>query len=477
MRIVSNTAAFPRDNRAWPRGAFGFSVACAVVALAGSAALVASADSVAQAAGLLVTFLALTGLETATFLNAVRPLLEGEQVPVRTRLVQVGLVVLTLLAFVAGAKAGGAAVCGFLTGVFAPTAWAIRHARINRGLERAAENEPGTQMETVTPMATVTDIGTANATVTEPVAGTGTSEEPVTAKPADQPRVDQPPVDQPAMDQPAMDQIPDDQIPEDRAPDDRTPIDQSAPRASARRIPRIGPVLREALAESTGRLLAWAAATTVTVVGCATLGTPDSVVQKTVFVGVCILLWVAVQTAALWVAEREFERAATVPKRRYVVLVKDPSPHSNRPMLGMWTTEPAPQDGRLPRAEAVYLCDGERRALISSPGALVVHEAWVALGSRALSTPRWVAADAGVALPTRRAFLGWRSLGSVIEAERPARARPLTMRAPHPNTERTSANVQVIMKEERVDSRWIRVFAWRLAVMVAVAVVFTLLNR
>ena len=174
MRIVSNTAAFPRDNRAWPRGAFGFSVACAVVALAGSAALGASADSVAQAAGLLVTFLALTGLETATFLNAVRPLLEGEQVPVRTRLVQVGLVVLTLLAFVAGAKAPrGAAVCGFLTGVFAPTAWAIRHARINRGLERAAES--GTQMETVTPMATVTDIGAANATVTEPVAGTGTS--------------------------------------------------------------------------------------------------------------------------------------------------------------------------------------------------------------------------------------------------------------------------------------------------------------
>ena len=454
MRVVSNAAAFPRDDRAWPRGAFGFSVACAAVALAGSAALVASADSVAQAGGLLVVFLVMAGLETASFLNAVRPWLEGKQVPVRTRLVQVGLVLLTLVAFAAGAKAGGAAACGFLTGVFAPSAWAIRHARINRGLERAAETETETQMETVTLMGSVTEIGT----VTETVTGTGTGEEQAPAAPP----VDQPPIDQPPIDQPPVDQPPD---------------DQPSPRATARRTPRIGPVLREALAESTGRLLAWAAATVVTVVGCAALGRPDAVVQKVVFVGACVLVWVAVQTATVWVAERDFARAATVPKRKYVVLVKDPSPHSNRPMLGMWATEPVPKDGRLPRAEAVYLCDGERRTLISSPGALVVHESWVAIGSRALSTPRWVAADASVALPRRRAFLGWRSLGSVIEAERPARARPLTMRAPHPNTERTSANVQVIMKEERANSRWVRVFALRLAVMVAVAVMFSLLNR
>jgi hypothetical protein len=51
------------------------------------------------------------------------------------------------------------------------------------------------------------------------------------------------------------------------------------------------------------------------------------------------------------------------------------------------------------------------------------------------------------------------------------------MRAPHPNTERTSATAQVIMEEERANGRWFRVFVWRLAVMVAVAVVFTLLNR
>ncbi len=470
MRIVSNAAAFPRDDRAWPRGAFGFSAAVAVVALAGSAALVASADSVGQAAGLLVVFLVMAGLETVSFLNAVRPWLEGKQVPVRTRLVQVGLVLLTLVAFVAGAKAGGAALCGFLTGVFAPSAWAIRHARINRGLERAAESEAGTQMETVTPMGTVTDIGTATGAVpenvTETVSETGTGEQ---LAPAD-PRV--PPSDQPPNDQP-----PNDQPPNDQPPNDQPSMDEPPPRVTSRRTPRIGPVLREALAESTGRLLAWAAATVVTVLGCAALGTPDAAVQKAVLVGACVLVWVAVQTAIVWVAERDFARAATVPKRKYVVLVKDPSPHSNRPMLGIWTTEPVPKDGRLPKAEAVCLCDGERRALISSPGALVVHEAWVAVGRHSLSTPRWVVADAGVALPRRRAFLGWRSLGAVIETQRPARARPLTMRAPHPNTERTSATAQVIMEEERANSRWVRVFAWRLAVMVAVAVVFTLLNR
>ena len=114
--------------------------------------------------------------------------------------------------------------------------------------------------------------------------------------------------------------------------------------------------------------------------------------------------------------------------------------------------------------------------LLSSPGALVVHEAWVCSGSGSRSKPRWVAADAGVALPARRTFLGWRSLGSAIEAERPARSRPLTMRAPHPNNERTGAPAEVIMEEKPRNGRWFRVFAQRLAAMVAVAAVFALLD-
>ncbi len=446
MRIVSNAAAFPRDDRPWPLGAFAFSVVCAVAALAGSAALVATADSVAHAAGLLVVFVAMTGLEAVTFLSALRPWLEGMPVPTQTRLVQVGLVLLTLVAFAAGLAVGGAAACGFMTGVFAPSAWAIRHARINRGLERAAQTD--TEIET--------EI------VGEPAAA---------PPPVHLRSVDQPP-DQPA-DQPSGEQSPADQ------PVDQPAADQAPPRVvTARRTPRVGPALREALADSTGRLLAWAAATVVTVVGVAALvDDPGAVVARVAFVGVCILVWVALHTVALWFAVTEFERSATVPKKRYVVLVKDPSPRGSRPMLGVWTTEPRPEDGRLPRAEGVYVCDSGRRALISTPGALVVHEAWVAVGSHALSTPRWVTADAGVALPTRRALLGWRVLGSVIETQRPARARALTMRAPHPNNERTSATTQVIMKEEGADGRWVRVLASRLTVMVAVAALFILLNR
>ena len=89
-----------------------------------------------------------------------------------------------------------------------------------------------------------------------------------------------------------------------------------------------------------------------------------------------------------------------------------------RPLLGLWNEEPLSQ-GRLPRAEAVYRCDEERSALMSPPGRVIVHEAWVDTGKRSRARPRWVVADAGLALPHRGAALGRWYLASLIGSERP----------------------------------------------------------
>ena len=134
--------------------------------------------------------------------------------------------------------------------------------------------------------------------------------------------------------------------------------------------------------------------------------------------------------------------------------------------------------GRLPRAEAVYRCDEERSALMSPPGRVIVHEAWVDTGRHSGSRPRWVVADAGLALPHRGAALGRWYLASLIGSERPAGARPLTVRSPHPDTEPSSALAR--HPDQRADSRvfgsWARLFAWRLAALLGVALIFTWLT-
>jgi len=139
MRIVSDAAAFPRDDRAWPPGAFTVSLVGSVAALAASASLVASADSLGRALDLLFVFVVLAGLEAAAFLDATRPWLRGLGFPSRTRGIQVALFLLVLVSFAGGPDLGGSTVCGFLAGVFLPNASVMRFARLNRGLANESE--------------------------------------------------------------------------------------------------------------------------------------------------------------------------------------------------------------------------------------------------------------------------------------------------------------------------------------------------
>ncbi len=66
-------------------------------------------------------------------------------------------------------------------------------------------------------------------------------------------------------------------------------------------------------------------------------------------------------------------------------------------------------------------------------GSVVVHEAWVDTGPRPRSKPRWIAADAGIAVPHRRAVLGRWYLSNLLSGERPLQPQRLTLQPPHPD--------------------------------------------
>ena len=251
---------------------------------------------------------------------------------------------------------------------------------------------------------------------------------------------------------------------EDPEPDDSEPM----PRGQA---PRVGRVLRAELAEERGLWLAWAAAAAVAVLGCVAAGESD-VASGVGFVAAVVLLWVGRRLLGVWRALRDYEKSETEPRRAYVALLNDPNARVTRPLLGVWSEEPL-SHGRLPRAEAVFRCDEERSALMSPPGRVVVHEAWVDTGKRSRARPRWVVADAGLALPHRGAALGRWYLASLIGAERPARARPLTVQSPHPDTEPSASVGETLISEKPpLLGPWARQFAWRLAGLLALALMF-----
>jgi hypothetical protein len=251
---------------------------------------------------------------------------------------------------------------------------------------------------------------------------------------------------------------------EDPEPDDSEPM----PRGMA---PRVGRVLRAELAEERGRCLAWAAAAVVAVLGCVAAGERD-VASGVGFVAAVVLVWVGRRLLGVWRALRDYEKSETEPRRAYVALLNDPNARVTRPLLGVWSEEPL-SHGRLPRAEAVFRCDEERSALMSPPGRVVVHEAWVDTGKRSRARPRWVVADAGLALPHRGAALGRWYLASLIGSERPARARPLTVQSPHPDTEPSASVGETLISEKpALLGPWARQFAWRLAGLLALALLF-----
>ena len=103
-----------------------------------------------------------------------------------------------------------------------------------------------------------------------------------------------------------------------------------------------------------------------------------------------------------------------------------------RPLLGVWTEEPVVRGSVFPRPDVVFRCDDDLDDLLSHQGDVAVHEAWVDTSGRGIRGARWVAADAGVALPHRRALLGRWFFSSLTRAERPGVAEPAPLGAARP---------------------------------------------
>ena len=163
----------------------------------------------------------------------------------------------------------------------------------------------------------------------------------------------------------------------------------------------VGQLLDEAVAEERRRWLAWLVAGAVITGACLTLDLPSKfmIVLGVAFFGVLPMIWVPRRLCGVWLARRAVAGAATPPRRAFVVLLDHSA--ALRPTLGIWSTPPVAGGGRIPPPEQVYLCCDQRDALLCT-GATVVYEAWVGTGARRTSKPRWVAADAGIAVPHRR---------------------------------------------------------------------------
>lgn len=195
----------------------------------------------------------------------------------------------------------------------------------------------------------------------------------------------------------------------------------------------VGQALRHTVAVERRRWLAWLIADVAALV----VFSAFEPLHAGSFVVVCIgglaFVWVTRRFWAVWLAVRDFGKAATPPRKAFVVLLNDPAPKMIRPLLAIWSEPPVPREGRLPKPERVYRCDEDRVDLLSYQGGVVVHEAWLDTGPRHGSKSRWVAADAGVALPHRRALFGRWYVSALIGGERPRRPRPLTLPVPHPD--------------------------------------------
>jgi hypothetical protein len=220
-------------------------------------------------------------------------------------------------------------------------------------------------------------------------------------------------------------------------------------------------VLRDAVSVERRRAVAWLVAGAVGLAACGVLGAPDRVTFVVVLAAGLAFIWVLRRLWAAWLALRGFTTATASPRRAFVVLLHDPAPRMIRPLLGVWSTAPTQHGGRMPKPEHVYRCDDKLTALECHQGSVVVHEAWVDTGRRRRSRPRWIAADAGIALPHRRSVFGRWYLSNLISGERPGQPRPLTLQQPRPGND-------VIVELGRGGGSFPAALAGRLAALAAV---------
>jgi hypothetical protein len=194
----------------------------------------------------------------------------------------------------------------------------------------------------------------------------------------------------------------------------------------------LGQVLRENVGVERRRLLAWVIAGPAVLVTAGAFNAPEAVAVVVLITSVGAIVWVARRMWAAWLAERDFTRAATPPRRAFVVLIND---GQWRPLMGIWSEPPMIRGGRMPKPERVYRCDDDRDTLLSGRRSPVVYEAWVDTGPRRRSKPRWVLADAGLALPHRRSLLGRWWFSYLLAGARPGPPQPLMRWSPHPSLE------------------------------------------
>ena len=360
----------PRDDRAWPRGAIVFSavVLLACVATGVGVTLAAFDDGVLDGVIVAVAFVAAFATGYAIMATGMRSWVAGRPVDPRAQLwASLAVFVAILIMAFVHGRAGVAVLAGLLGGLLLLNIRSIRRARANRAAVDEAEAQAARQA--------------------------------------------------------AQDA--------EREIARETPRPETAPAPQTLVGTTVDQALRHAAAVERKRTLAWLIALLVAVAAAGAFQAPEAVFAVIVVVGLLCLGWVARRLWAAWLAVRDFSRAATPPRRAFIVLLDDPAPRMMRPLLGVWSEPPAPHSGRLPRPGRVYRCDEERVELQSHQGDAVVHEAWVDTGPRRFSKPRWVAADGGIVLPHRRAVFGPWYLSALIGGERPGRPRPLTLPPPH----------------------------------------------
>ncbi len=254
-----------------------------------------------------------------------------------------------------------------------------------------------------------------------------------------------------------------------RAEERQQAVPEPAPHDSRPAVD-VGAVLDTAWRAVWQRWLAWLVAGAAVAGAAALLTDSGPAVFMVLFLTGAILLWVGRAAWSVGLARRDFRAARTPPERAWVVLLHDPTPRMIRPLLGVWTEEPVVRASVYPQPDVVFRCDDDLDDLLSHQGEVAVHEAWVDTSGRGIRGARWVAADAGVALPHRRAFLGRWFFSSLTRAERPGAPSPLRSARPGPDVPR-DASASPASRGPGLESRLL----WRVGGLAALAVLVQLL--